>query len=155
MKRALAIGALGGLCAVLALAVVQPLRADALPSPEVVTKSVLARPASELVLGLKLNGELTKLGVLASTGTTVNNSTTGTTFTITPTDCPSRVILWDCNGAGHIRNGTTCSSDITNANYGVYAAAHDLKQMVLQDSTTLICLDTDATTVSCAVFCSN
>ena len=116
-----------------------------------------ARPSGELAMFTMLNGEVTKLGVLASTGTSVNNTTTGTTFTITQSDCPGRVFMLDCDIAGvSIGNGATCSTDITNANYKpVTLTAHEWKYFILKDASTTICLDTAAVTGNCAVFCMN
>lgn len=139
MKRAFAIGVLA---AVAGLVVLQPHLAQ-------------ARPANEFLLFTKLNGEVTKLGTLETTGTSVNNTTTGTTFTITSSDCASRVVMFDCDTAGlAIGNGATCDTTITGANYKpVTLTAHEWKYFLLKDATTTICLDSAAVTAKCAVFC--
>jgi hypothetical protein len=125
----------------------------------IATAAIAARPAtlSSNAYQVILNGELTRLGVLASTGTSVNNTTTASAFTVTTSSCPSRVLMFDCDGAGHIGNGATCSDDVTNVNYKPQAASHQWKYFTLDSdvasATTTVCLDTPATTVNCVVFC--
>ena len=117
-----------------------------------------ARADTEVILGHQLNGEITKVGVLTSAGTTINNSDTAVPFTIASgnginSSCPTRTILIDCDAAVNFKTGSTCSSTITDANYGAYIAPHDIKQMVLKNDTTLICIDTTGGAANCAIFC--
>lgn len=117
-----------------------------------------ARPSvGDAVLLTQLNGEVTKLGTLETTGTSVNNTTTATTFTVTTADCASRIVMYDCDTAGlSIGNGATCSDTITNANYKpTTLTAHEWRYFILDSTgaTTTICLDSAAVTAKCAVFC--
>lgn len=136
------------------------LRAEAsYMGPTVVTQAALAaRPiVSDAILMAQFNGEMTRLGVLETSGTSVNNTTTATTFTVTTSSCASRIIMYDCDTANvAIGSGTTCSTDLTSAdNKPVTGAAHEWRYFYLDatSATTLICLDSNAVAAKCGVHC--
>lgn len=105
------------------------------------------RPTSDFALMLALNGVPVKIGVLTSTGTSVNQGTTGTTFTLTG----GTVIEVVCDGAAFINIGATSSSDYTNANFGRPMTTGVSRWFVLRDTDTDISLDTSGGTVNCHV----
>lgn len=105
------------------------------------------RPPGELPLFTLLNGVPVKIGVLTSTGTTVNQSTTASTFTVTG----GRVVEVVCDGAGFINVGSTSSSDYTNAAFGRPMSTGVSRWFVLRNSDTDLALDTAGSTVNCNV----
>lgn len=120
----------------------------ALPSPRVVTEAVLAaRPTTDNALMLLLNGVPVRIGVLTSTGTSVNQGTTAVTFTVTS----GTVLEVVCDGAAFVSVGATASSDYTNANFGRPMSAGVSRWFVLRDSDTDLSLDTAGSTVNCNV----
>jgi hypothetical protein len=117
---------------------------------EAVAAELLAvGPPSEFSLMMLLNGEPTKLGVLTSTGTSVNETTTAVPFTVTA----GSVLLFKCDaGSANVGGGTTCENLITDANHR-YQLANAFDPYFLVLKSTHICLDAPAaTTINCAVF---
>jgi hypothetical protein len=126
---------------------------DARTFREMVRAELLAaaRPASEFSLFQMLNGEWSKIGVLTSTGTSVNNGSTGVTFTLS---CAT--VVFQCDTAqANVGAGATCDTDPTGANHKKQiATAWEPYYMLALPSTTQVCLDAPAaTTINCAVFC--
>lgn len=105
------------------------------------------RPAGEFVLFNLLNGVPVKIGVLTSTGTSVTQATTASTFTVTG----GTVIEVVCDGAGFVNVGGTASSDYTSANFGRPMTAGVSRWFVLRDTDTDLSLDTAGSTVNCNV----
>lgn len=108
-----------------------------------------AGPATEFQLFLLLNGEPSLLGVLTSSGSSVDNTTTAVPFSVTA----GQVLLFECDaGSANVGGGSTCDTSTTGANHKRQLAnAYDGYWMVLRSST--ICLDAPAaTTINCAVF---
>ena len=116
-----------------------------------------ARPAGELALFFALNGEPTKLGVLTSSGASVNNSTTAVTFTL-----PSRtiggtafygtVLKVVCDAKAYITPGATASGTATAATYGHPTLAETPYYLILQDTTSQLAAISASGTANCAVF---
>lgn len=145
MMRALALA-----CA-LALAPLSSGCTEAHASPREMVAQLVpgVTPASEYALMMLLNGEPTLVGVLTSTGTSVNNTTTGVTFSVSA----GNVYVYKCDaGQANVGGGTTCDTTVTNANHKWQIAnAWEPYFLVLKSST--ICLDAPAaTTINCAVF---
>jgi hypothetical protein len=110
----------------------------------------VARPGGELSLFTLLNGEPEKIGVLTSSGTSVNNTTTAVTFTLS-----GSTLLIKCDTAlANVGPGSTCSDDVTNVNHKVtLASVWEPYFLVRVDGTTTVCLDAPAATnINCAVF---
>lgn len=105
------------------------------------------RPAAENITITLLNGVPVKIGVLTSTGTSVNQGTTASTFTVTG----GKVLEVVCDGAGFVNVGATASSDYTNANFGRPMTAGISRWFILRTSDTDLSLDTAGSTVNCNV----
>lgn len=105
------------------------------------------RPNSDSVLMLMLNGVPEKIGVLTSTGTTVNQTTTAVPFTV----AGETVIEVVCDGAGFINVATTSSSDYTSAVFGRPMQSGVSRWWVLRTTDTNLALDTAGATVNCNV----
>lgn len=149
MKRLLA------LVAVLALAPLSSCTpAEASPRQMFAQVATAIQPASEFQLFLVLNGSPRKLGVLTSTGTSVTNATTGVPFTVTTTDCATRVFLFKCDASNaNVGAGSTCDTTITGANHR-YQIGGVFEPYYLRTDGTTHCLDAPAaTTINCAEFC--
>ena len=113
-------------------------------------------PAAQLVVGrvadmtslfMLLNGTPVALGVLTSTGTSVNQGTTASPFTFSGGGCYQVT----CDGAAVINIGSTASTDYTSANFGRALSAGQASYWCVRDTDTNISLDTAGTTVNCAV----
>jgi hypothetical protein len=105
------------------------------------------RLVAEGPLFVALNGVPERIGVLTSTGTSVNQSTTASPFTITG----GTVLEVVCDGAGFLNVGATSSSDYTNANFGRPVITGGSRWFVLRDTDTNLSLDTSGATVNCNV----
>lgn len=109
--------------------------------------TAVGRPG-ELVMFLRLNGVPVRLGVLTSTGTSVNNSTTASTFTVTAGEVYEVV----CDGAAVMAVGSTVAAgDYTSASMGVPMTTGTSRWFILRDTDTALALDTTGGTVNCVV----
>lgn len=106
------------------------------------------RPPTEFNLFLFLNGEPTRLGVLTSTGTSINNTTTASTFTITA----GAVLKVICDAKAFITPGSTASASYTNANLGHPVLADTPYYLVLGASTTTLASISASGTTNCTVW---
>lgn len=86
------------------------------------------RPRNDFVLFVRLNGEPSRLGVLTSTGTSVNQGTTATPFTI-PSGAVLKII---CDVKAFVTVGTTASANYTATTLGHPVLADTPYYVILQ-----------------------
>lgn len=79
--------------------------------PSNVSRYPPGRPATERDISLVLNGKMTFLGVLVSTGTAVNNATTATPFnneaSATTVTLKGKCLLLQTTAAGHVLSSSS------------------------------------------------
>lgn len=109
--------------------------------------TALSRPG-EYAMYLRLNGVPVRLGVLTSTGTSVNNSTTASTFTVTSGEVYEVI----CDGSAVVAVGSTATAgDYTSSTMGVPMSTGVSRWFILRDTDTALALDTTGGTVNCVV----
>lgn len=124
--------------------------ASAAPAPrKVVTEELLQRVLNESEMLVRLNGEPVKIGVLTSSGTSINNSTTAVPFTL-PANCVMKVL---CDAESWVTPGATASSSATNAAFGHPCPTRVAYWLNLRDSTTQVAMVPTSGSSNCAVFC--
>lgn len=107
-----------------------------------------ARPGGELSMFLRLNGVPVRMGVLTSTGTSVNNGTTASTFTVTG----GLVYEVICDGSAVVAVGSTATAgDYTSSTMGVPMSTGVSRWFILRETDTSLALDTTGGTVNCVV----
>lgn len=81
--------------------------------PSNVSRYTPGRPATDRDIALTLNGKMTYLGVLVSTGAAVNNATTATPFNFedsaTVVTLKGKLLLLQPTAAGHVLTSTSAS----------------------------------------------
>lgn len=108
--------------------------------------SFAARPSTENVMLLLLNGVPVKLGTITTTGASTTNATTASAFTVTG----GTVLKVTCDAAAVFTVGSSASTTYTNAAFGDVMAAGVSKFFILRDTDTSIAV-ASAVSVNCAV----
>lgn len=115
---------------------------------DMAAKMALQRVADMTSLFLRLNGTPVALGVLTSTGTSVDDESTAVPFTFVGGSCYEVT----CDGAAVLNIGGTASTDYTSANFGHAMTGAGVPWYVcVRDADTDISLDTTGGTVNCNV----
>ena len=113
-------------------------------------------PAAQLTTGavtdmttllVRLNGVPRAVGVLTSTGTSVTQATTASTFTLPTGTC----FEITCDGTGVMNFGSAAAVALTSANFGHYMAAYTPWYPCSQDTDTSLAFISTTGTVNCNV----
>lgn len=127
------------LCAVLFMGALSPL------GP---ATAQLAGAVNDLTsLLVRLNGVPRSVGVLTSTGTSVNQGTTGATFTLPTGTC----FEITCDGSGVMNFGTTAALAYTSSNFGHAMTTGQSWYPCSRDTDTNLAFISTTGTVNCSV----
>lgn len=125
-------------------------RAMALALALVSGVSVAARPLTENVLLVRLNGVPVPLGVITTAGASTTNATTASAFTIVG----GSVLMVTCDASAVVSVGATASVTYTNASFGTVMSSGVPRYFALRDSDTSMAVAA-AAAVNCAVAVMN